>query len=450
MPSVACARSRSPPRRCGGRSRGREPASRARIAPRCSRRAWVPSRPIPRSPEARNSFTSGPASRTRSCAGCDAGNTASSARSTCTGSPWPRQSRRCDSSSSTRSTRTFGVCASCTARGCAPDSGDRCSSPPSMPCCGARGRCWRTYPRGRPTAAPARCTYSSCPEPVLGSFACRVGGSVYELAQHGGGEAAARQVKAHQHGMRLRRAIELRDAQSQAPPLMRHARRCAQRARGGELRADALLECQYARSAPGRAAPPQGAAGMDLQTRRARGERRIVRVHREEAAASVEHGEIPGTGMLPAAVLDPCAEHRVEYHAACRREHEAALGGRQAQRLAAGDALEIRAVPAEALWTEVVGYATRGDDGETRREAAREAGAVALARAQPDGEAVAGKRSARELALVRMHLEHLEALPGPSGEPGATARLGYGKPLDGDGAAVLQPGVAHIARMAAG
>jgi hypothetical protein len=173
-------------------------------------------------------------------------------------------------------------------------------------------------------------------------------------------------------------------------------------------------------------------------------------VHGENTAAAVEVGEVPGQHRPPAARCDALGEHGVEHQAACGGQHEAALGAPQAGRRSRRP-LEVGAITAEALRSEVIRHAAARDRLQARPEQRRQTRAIAAADADAHPEAIAGERTARQLAVVRVRLEDLElraAYPAPGGGGGTAAR--HGEPLHGDRAPVLETCVPHLGGTAAG
>src|ERR1700752_100955 len=231
-----------------------------------------------------------------------------------------------------------------------------------------------------------------------------------KLAQHRGREAAPHEAKAQQSSVGLRFAPEHRASQAQAPALLSHAGRCTQCTLGGELPADPRLELEHAGTGCRLPRSPQRARRVHLEARATRRERLIDRRDGKDAATAVEAGEIAREEPLPAAVADPLREQGVENDAARGREHEAPLGGRPARRIPAIGAGEIRAVAPEALRTKVIRDPARGDECEPWCEAPGELRSLAPGGAQTYRKAVAGERSARELAVVGVRLEHLVTL----------------------------------------
>ena len=98
---------------------------------------------------------------------------------------------------------------------------------------------------------------------------------------------------------------------------------------------------------------------------------------------------------------------------------------------------------AEPLRPEVVGCAGLGD----RRDASIAGRTIACELTQAQYEAIAGQRAARQLALMRMRLLHLETFPGKT-QPAVRTALAerHGEPLGRDRAPVFQAGVADVER----
>src|SRR5207248_11045867 len=113
-------------------------------------------------------------------------------------------------------------------------------------------------------------------------------------------------------------------------------------------------------------------------------------------------------------------------------------------------AREIRAIETEALRAEVVGHASAGNVGEPCFEISRKPRAFTAPRAEAHREAIAGERAAQELAGVRMSLQHLEVRRAHRGPGNRRARLRHREPLHGDRPAILEPGLTHLTRAAAG
>ena len=210
---------------------------------------------------------------------------------------------------------------------------------------------------------------------------------------------------------------------------------------GGE----AQLELEHPRERCGRSGSPQRPGRVNLQPLAAAAEGVIGAVHREEAAATVEVGEVAGLEMLPAAIGDARRQHRIEHGAARGREHETPLLRRETAQVLAG-AREIRAIATEALRAEVIRYPAARELPKAQGEAVREPRAVTVHGEQAHHEAIAGERAARELARVVMSLQHLELGAAHLGPADGGARLRHREPLDGDRPPILQAGIPHIAR----
>src|SRR6516225_2167711 len=86
-----------------------------------------------------------------------------------------------------------------------------------------------------------------------------------------------------------------------AAPLLSHAGRGARRGRLGVARRDLRLELEHRAGARWKTLAPQRPARVYLQAPAALAELRIDLIDAEDAAASVEVGEIAGTQPLPAA-----------------------------------------------------------------------------------------------------------------------------------------------------
>jgi len=186
---------------------------------------------------------------------------------------------------------------------------------------------------------------------------------------------------------------------------------------------------------------------VNLQPLAAAAERVIGVVHREDAAATVEVGEVACLEMLPAALGHARRKHGIEQRAARSRKNKAPLLRREAAQVLAG-AGQIRAIATEALRAEVIRYAAPGDARKARGEVLCEPRAVTLRGAEAHHESIAGQRAARELARVRVRFEHLEFRIADRGPADGGARVRHREPLDGDGAAILQSGVTDLARPA--
>src|SRR5260370_6562266 len=169
---------------------------------------------------------------------------------------------------------------------------------------------------------------------------------------------------------------------------------------------------------------------MNLQPLAAAAERVIGAVHREDAAAAVEVGEIAGLEMLPAAIGHAGRKHGIEQGAARGRKYKPPLLRPEAARVLAG-AGQIRAIATEALRAEVIRYAAPGDVRQAQCEAVGEPPAVTLRGANTHHEAISGERAPREPSRVRMRFEHLQFRRAPRGPAFGGARFWHRETLDG-------------------
>ena len=123
--------------------------------------------------------------------------------------------------------------------------------------------------------------------------------------------------------------------------------------------------------------------------------------------------------------------------------------GAQAAQILAG-ALKIGARAPEALRTEIIGYPAAGDRLQARAQERSKLGGRQLRRSQADREAIAGERTARQLARVRVRLEHLVVRTACAEPVDRGARSRQREPLGGHRAAVLEARVADLLGTAAG
>src|SRR5215472_11240700 len=189
-----------------------------------------------------------------------------------------------------------------------------------------------------------------------------------QLGKYCGREAATRQAEMDAHRLCFHLATQPLHRDTQAAPLLPHARRDARCGGRSHACRDRPLELEHLAGAHRVALAPHWSGRVNLQAPAALEELGVDGLDMKDATAAVEIGEITRAQPLPAALRHPRREHRVEDHAARGGEHEATLMWWKAVQRRA-DTLQIAGVPAEALGAEVVRHPALCDRLEPRCEA---------------------------------------------------------------------------------